>query len=320
MSANQARFRVATMARVLGVSPSGYYAWRRRPPSARARADAELRARVQAIHGRSRGTYGAPRIHAELTEGGVAVSRKRVARVMRSVGVAGVSRRRGPRTTRRNAQARPAPDRVERRFEAGRAEPALGRRHHLRPDPGRLPVPGHRPRRVQPARRRLGHGGASSHRAGGRGAGDGRDATAGPRRSSITPTKAASTPRWPSALAAGNGASRYRWVRSAIASTMRWPRASSRPWSASCSTERRCQRTPKHGRRCSSSSRGGTTRGGVTPRSATGRHWSSNGSIRPALWTVPGLWTPYGRPQVRWIPRCARDPHRPQESMLMYTP
>ena len=118
MSANQARFRVATMARVLGVSPSGYYAWRRRPPSARARADAELRARVQAIHSRSRGTYGAPRIHAELTEGGVAVSRKRVARVMRSVGVAGVSRRRGPRTTRRNAQARPAPDRVERRFEA----------------------------------------------------------------------------------------------------------------------------------------------------------------------------------------------------------
>ena len=118
MSANQARFRVATMARVLGVFPSGYYAWRRRPPSARARADAELRARVQAIHGRSRGTYGAPRIHAELTEGGVAVSRKRVARVMRSVGVAGVSRRRGPRTTRRNAQARPAPDRVERRFEA----------------------------------------------------------------------------------------------------------------------------------------------------------------------------------------------------------
>ena len=118
MSANQARFRVATMARVFGVSPSGYYAWRRRPPSARARADAELRARVQAIHGRSRGTYGAPRIHAELTAAGVAVSRKRVARVMRSVGVAGVSRRRGPRTTRRNAQARPAPDRVERRFEA----------------------------------------------------------------------------------------------------------------------------------------------------------------------------------------------------------
>ena len=118
MSANQARFRVATMARVLGVSPSGYYAWRRRPPSARARADSELTARVQEIHANSRGTYGAPRIHAELAEAGVAVGRKRVARVMRATGIAGVSRRRGPRTTRREVQDRPAPDRVERRFEA----------------------------------------------------------------------------------------------------------------------------------------------------------------------------------------------------------
>ena len=118
MSTNQARFRVATMARVLGVSTSGYYAWRRRPPSTRAQADAELTARVQEIHAGSRGTYGAPRIHAELAEAGVAVGRKRVARVMREAGIAGVSRRRGPRTTRREVQARPAPDRVERRFEA----------------------------------------------------------------------------------------------------------------------------------------------------------------------------------------------------------
>ena len=118
MSANQGRFRVATMARVLGVSPSGYYAWRRRPPPARAQADAELTARVQEIHAGSRGTYGAPRIHAELADAGVAVSRKRVARVMPEAGIAGVSRRRGPRTTRREVQARPAPDRVERCFEA----------------------------------------------------------------------------------------------------------------------------------------------------------------------------------------------------------
>ena len=118
MSANQGRFHVATMARVLGVSPSGYYAWRQRPPSARTQADAELTDRVQEIHARSRGTYGAPRIHAELAEDGVAVGRKRVARLMRTAGIAGVSRRRGPRTTRRDVQARPAPDRVERRFEA----------------------------------------------------------------------------------------------------------------------------------------------------------------------------------------------------------
>ena len=118
MSTNQARFRVATMARVLDVSTSGYYAWRQRPPSARSQADAELTARVQEIHAGSRGTYGAPRIHAELVEAGVAVGRKRVARVMREAGIAGVSRRRGPRTTRREVQARPAPDRVERCFEA----------------------------------------------------------------------------------------------------------------------------------------------------------------------------------------------------------
>ena len=118
MSAHQAEFRIATMARVLGVSTSGYYAWRRRPPSVRAQADVDLTARVEEIHTRSRGTYGTPRIHAELAEAGVAVSRKRVARVMRAAGISGVSRRRGPRTTRRDVQARPAPDRVERHFEA----------------------------------------------------------------------------------------------------------------------------------------------------------------------------------------------------------
>ena len=117
MSANRARFRVATMARVLGVSTSWYYAWRPRPPAARAQADADLTVRVRAIHADSRGTYGAPRIHAELAEAGVAVGRKRVARVMRTAGIAGVSRRRGPRTTRRDVQVRPAPDRVERHFE-----------------------------------------------------------------------------------------------------------------------------------------------------------------------------------------------------------
>ena len=64
------------------------------------------------------GSYGAPRIQAELAEQGLAVSRKRVARVMRQAGLAGVSRRKGPRTTRRDAQARPAPDLVEREFHA----------------------------------------------------------------------------------------------------------------------------------------------------------------------------------------------------------
>jgi putative transposase len=69
MSANRAHFPVATMARVLGVAASGYYAWRRRVPSARARADAALKERIGTIHAASRGTYGAPRIHAELRVG-----------------------------------------------------------------------------------------------------------------------------------------------------------------------------------------------------------------------------------------------------------
>ena len=118
MRANQAQYRIATMARVLGVSPSGFYAWRQRERSARERSDEALTARVRAIHAHSRGSYGAPRIQAELAEQGLPVSRKRVARVMRQAGLAGVSRRKGPRTTRRDAQARPAPDLVEREFHA----------------------------------------------------------------------------------------------------------------------------------------------------------------------------------------------------------
>ena len=64
MSANQAFFAIATMARVLGVSTAGYYAWRSRLPSARATADDALLRRVRTIHAVSRGTYGTPRVHA----------------------------------------------------------------------------------------------------------------------------------------------------------------------------------------------------------------------------------------------------------------
>jgi putative transposase len=108
----------ATMCRVLGVSPSGYYARRMRPPSARALANAELSARIAAIHQRSRATYGAPRIHVELREQGIRVGRKRVAHLLHAAGLAGVSRRRWVTTTQRDRAARPAPDLVERNFAA----------------------------------------------------------------------------------------------------------------------------------------------------------------------------------------------------------
>ena len=118
MKANQAHHRVATMCRVLGVSASGYYAWRGRGRSRRAQRDEELRGTVRTIHKASGGTYGVPRVHAQLHRGGCRVSRKRVARLMREAGLAGVSRRRGTRTTRREPGHRATPDRVERQFAA----------------------------------------------------------------------------------------------------------------------------------------------------------------------------------------------------------
>ena len=118
MRANQAIYRITSMCRVLGVSTRGYYQWRRRERSAHARVDDQLSKRIEAIHDQSRRTYGAPRIHAELREGGTRVGRKRVARLMREGGLVGVSRRKLFRTTRRKGGDRPAPDLVDRKFEA----------------------------------------------------------------------------------------------------------------------------------------------------------------------------------------------------------
>jgi len=115
---HQAAHPIATQCRVLGVSASGYYAWAVRPASARATADAALMEQLRVIHTRSRGTYGERRVHAELAALGVHVGRKRVARLMRKLGLAGVSRRKGTRTTVRDRDARPAPDLVDRDFTA----------------------------------------------------------------------------------------------------------------------------------------------------------------------------------------------------------
>jgi putative transposase len=119
MSANQASFPVSTMARVLGVSKAGFYAWLRRPASDHAQADAALLKRIRTVHATSRETYGVPRVHAELRAGGEKHGRKRIARLMRDADLVGASRRRhGPITTRRDKDARPAPDLVDRDFTA----------------------------------------------------------------------------------------------------------------------------------------------------------------------------------------------------------
>jgi putative transposase len=84
---------------VIEVSPSGYYAWLKRPPSKRAQEDTQLTKRIRELHKRSKGTYGAPCIHADLTAEGVRVGRKRVARLMKAANLREVSRRKYYRTT-----------------------------------------------------------------------------------------------------------------------------------------------------------------------------------------------------------------------------
>jgi transposase InsO family protein len=98
---------------------STYYRWRRaeREPCERRRRDAELTGQIREIHGDSGGIYGSPRVHAVLKREGVRVGRKRVERLMREDGLAGLSRRRGG-FTRRDPKATLAPDLVNRDFTA----------------------------------------------------------------------------------------------------------------------------------------------------------------------------------------------------------
>lgn len=104
------------MCRVLGVSTSGYYAWRNRDSSRRAQENAALLEQILILHAWSRRTFGAPRIHAKLVEDGVKVGHNRVARLMRRAGIQGVTRRKRKATTQRSPDAEPASDLVNREF------------------------------------------------------------------------------------------------------------------------------------------------------------------------------------------------------------
>ena len=119
MNANQAGVSVRTLCRVLQVSASGYYTWRDRPPCQRVIDNAVLTERIRAVHAASDATYGMPRVRAELIDQGVAVSRQRVARLMRAAHIRGVSRRRAfVVTTQRDKDKQAAPDLVKREFKA----------------------------------------------------------------------------------------------------------------------------------------------------------------------------------------------------------
>ncbi len=124
IEAERTNFSVPLMCQMLGVSRSGYYDWRDRPPSGRSREDADLTGKISEIHERSRHIYGSPRVHAELRALGTRCGHKRVARRrMREAGLRGcLLRGRRRRTTRRSERATPAEDLVKRSFAASQKD------------------------------------------------------------------------------------------------------------------------------------------------------------------------------------------------------
>jgi len=114
----RADYPVVRLCRLLEVSRSGYYGWRSRPPSTREQTDRRLLVDIIDIHRGSRRTYGAPRVHGQLTRRGHRIGRKRVARLMRREGLVGAHGRRNGR--RRKVDVAPAPDLLERDFTAER--------------------------------------------------------------------------------------------------------------------------------------------------------------------------------------------------------
>lgn len=118
IEAEKTSFPIQLMCRMLGVSRSGYYGWRDRPPSKRSREDAALTERIREIHERSRHTYGSPRVHAELRALGTRCGRKRVERLMRKSGLQGCIRGRRRRGITRRGKRSAAEDLVKRKFAA----------------------------------------------------------------------------------------------------------------------------------------------------------------------------------------------------------
>lgn len=118
IAAYRTEFRVRSLCRVLDVSPSGFYAWVRRPPPRQAERNDALLAHIRAAHAASRRTYGAPRIHQELQARGVPAGRHRIARLMRREGIIACTERRFRWTATARAELPAAPDRLRRDFTA----------------------------------------------------------------------------------------------------------------------------------------------------------------------------------------------------------
>ncbi len=118
IAAEKAQYPIAVLCSVLAVSSSGFYAWRKRPPSQRAKGDALLAVEVRVAHKRGRGTYGSPRVHRELKAHGHRIGKKRVERLMRQEGIQGQQKRRFRRTTDSNHTQPVAANVLARNFHA----------------------------------------------------------------------------------------------------------------------------------------------------------------------------------------------------------
>jgi putative transposase len=122
VAAERASYPVRLLCRIVGVAVSGFYAWLRRAPSRRRADDRRVSERIEEVFTSSRQTYGSPRIHAELRDAGIRISRKRVARLMREGGLTAAIRRRFPRTTHSRHGHAVAPNLLEREFVADRPD------------------------------------------------------------------------------------------------------------------------------------------------------------------------------------------------------
>ena len=296
------------MCRVFGVSPSGFYAWHSREPSARAIEDAKLTARIRIYHARSKGAYGAPNILEDLREEGIRVGKKRVARLMKVDGLRGVCRRKFVITKTRDADAQPSADLVQRQFSADAPNRLwVADITYVPTWAGFLYLAV-----VLDAFSRRIVGWAMAEHLRTELVLSALNMAIGQRRAKalyITPTTARSTPRSNSGFAAKKPKSGPRWERWAMPTTTRCARASSPRSNASCLIAGALQRKPRRAWRSSSSLKAGTTRRGAIRASGESRPWSSNGVIH----RIPSTRLPTGlRARLRlrrparslWITAC----------------
>jgi putative transposase len=158
MKAHQHEFSIQRMSRLLGVTRSGYYQVMKAVPSKRGQANEALKLKIRTLFEAYRGLYGSPRIHAALQAHGEAVNRKRVARLMKIIGLVAKMKRQFKVTTRQAPQAQAAPNLLQQRFTVSKPNQVWVAGYQLYPNAGRLALHGCCARPVFSPSRRNGHG------------------------------------------------------------------------------------------------------------------------------------------------------------------